>query len=147
MVNFRTGNLYSEENYDKYDFIGFTANSVVNSKGCLVMGAGNAKVVRDSFEGIDKRLGTSIENLSEYFIKKDRETKIFALQTKIDWKDKSPMQLVNKSVKCLKSLALQKPDKNFAIPYPAINRGGLSKDAIEPLLKELPNNVTVYEVS
>lgn len=147
MVNIVTGiNLYSDSEMSKYDYIGFTGNSTINSKGALVMGAGNAKVVRDKFKGIDQRLGEKISNLSRYLIVLDNDTNIFALQTKINWKDKSPIDLVSESINVLCESATQMPNQKFACPFPAVNHGGLSKNIVMPLIEKLPDNVFIYSL-
>lgn len=141
-----TGDLYTDENLEKYDFVGFTANSTLTKEGRLVMGAGSAKCVRDKFPDIDLRLGELVKGYPKYLIKKDTETKIFALQTKIDWRVNSPLDLVIKSIRALKLHAIKQPDKTFALPFPAISHGGLSEDIILPYLSKLPDNVYVYKL-
>lgn len=148
-MHYMKGDLYSDSEFCKYDYVGFTANSVLTKDGRLVMGAGNAKVVRDKFKGIDKRLGEVIngcKNPETYLIVKDTDTNIFALQTKVDWKDKSPLGLVKASIRYLKVLTERKPNRLFAVPYPAISHGGLTKDVLVRYIEELPDNVYIYEL-
>jgi len=151
-MHYMKGDLYSDSEFCKYDYIGFTANSTLTKDDRLVMGAGNAKVVRDKFKGIDKRLGSIIkeskhpEDPEVFLIVKDKETNIFALQTKVNWKDKSPVGLVEYSLRYLKRLAESKPNRLFAVPYPAVNHGGLTKDILKEYIEELPDNVYIYEL-
>lgn len=137
-------NLYTDSEMAKYDFVGFTANSTITQDGKLVMGAGTAKIVRDTFKGIDDRFGSNIDNLSDFYIKLDYQTRVFALQTKRHWKDESPIDLVKESISKLKDIAAFKA--TFAIPYPAIGYGGLSESDIQPLIEQLPDNVFVYKI-
>lgn len=142
-----TGDLYTDESLEKYDFVGFTANSTLTKEGRLVMGAGSAKHVRDKFPDIDLRLGELVKDSPKYLIKKDTETNIFALQTKINWRVKSPLDLVIKSIRALKLHAIKQPDKTFAIPMPAFGFGGLDgNEIILNCLEELPDNVYVYKL-
>lgn len=148
-MHYMKGDLYSDSELRKYDYIGFTANSVLTKDGRLVMGAGSAKAVRDKFKGIDKRLGDVISGCKHpetYLIVKDTDTNIFALQTKIHWKDKSPVGLVKYSLRYLKRLAESRPNRTFAVPYPAISNGGLTKDVLVKYIEELPDNVYIYEL-
>lgn len=141
------GNLYTEDCYNDYDFIGFTANSVINNNGELVMGAGNAKVAKETYKGLSKRLGSCIKHLSKFYLMFDTDTKIFALQTKVNWKDKSPVNLVKKSIFILwYEATIKNPDKKFAVPFPAISHGGLTEEMLLPTVKMLPNNVHIWKV-
>lgn len=140
------GDLYSDENFNNYDFVGFTANSVVKVDGSLVMGAGSAKAVRDKWKGIDKVFGSLVlEKGDRYFIVVDKVSKIFALQTKMHYKDKSPIGLVKKSLAVLKRSAEMYPDKLFAVPFPGISNGGLDREILINVVSTLPDNVHVWE--
>lgn len=128
----------------------FTANSTLNQNGGLVMGAGNAKAVRDTYVGIDKSFGNKVEHLSEFNVlfvpcpTNNTVQWIGAFQSKIDWKDKSPLQLVQNSVNKLKHIAEERPQHTFHLPCPAVNHGGRSKKEILDMLQILPDNVVVY---
>ena len=141
---------YNRLNYKKglvgNDIYCFTANSVINLKGKLVMGAGCAKSVRDLYQGIDKLFGDDIEHLSQFgtCIVKWKSQWILAFQTKYDWKDESPIELIEYSVKRLKYLANNNPTWVFHLPCPAIGCGGQSVDKVLALLEVLPDNVVVY---
>ena len=65
----------------------FTANSTIRANGNLVMGAGCAKTVRDTYSGIDKQFGEKIVNLQEFNVTfvKWKEQWIGAFQTKLHW--------------------------------------------------------------
>lgn len=138
------GDLYTVENLAKYDWVGFTANSVVKRDGSLVMGAGNAKQVRDMFDGLDKRLGHKVKRIRKYFIISDSETKVFALQTKLHYKDNSPIDLVEESCQALRVHAENNPDQLFAVPCPGVNHGGLSVEDVMVFLEKMPDNVYIW---
>ena len=144
--NIYNENLYTRKNYIKYDHIGFTANSTLTRDFRLVMGAGNAKFVRDKVKGIDKRIGSLVYHLDRdiYGILHDTETKMFAFQTKIDWKNKSPISVTLFSLLMLKREAKEKPNLLFALPIPGIGHGGFTREEIEPYLYDMPDNVHFY---
>jgi len=144
--NIIIGDLYETEEIKKYDYIGFTANSFINSMGSLVMGAGNAKVIRDKFTKSSQYFGKNIEHLSEYGIKVDEDSKLIAVQTKKHFKDDSELPLVIRTLKSLAFFAEQIPNKKIGIPFPAINHGGLKVSTILPYLSILPSNVYVYSL-
>lgn len=69
---------------------------------------------------------------------------IGAFQTKYNWQDPSPLELVKYSVFKLTEIARVRPKYIFHLPFPAISNGGQSVDDVLPLLKCLPDNVIVY---
>lgn len=124
----------------------FTANSVVNGSGKLIMGRGCAKAVRDTYQGIDKLFGDVIDNMTLFgvrFVKHDAQW-IGAFQTKYNWQDRSPPELVEYSVFKLAKVAGVRPEYTFHLPFPAISNGGRSVGDVLPMLQVLPDNVIVY---
>lgn len=124
----------------------FTANSTIRGNGCLVMGRGCARSVRDIYPNIDKKLGQKIRHLSKFGVKfvKIGTQHIGAFQTKYHWQDGSPIELVEYSVRYLKFIADNRPDHIFHLPCPAVSNGGKSVEEILPLLECLPDNVYIY---
>lgn len=126
----------------------FTANSILNSRGDLVMGAGCAKTVRDTYKCVDslfgEKIGTSGQEFNISFVKWNNSQWIGAFQTKIDWRKPSPLYLVKDSISKLKSVSEVRPSWTFHLPCPAIGLGGGEVDEILPLLEVLPDNVVVY---
>lgn len=146
-----TGNLYNDIIMKKYDYVGFTSNSTLNKAGELIMGKGNALCIKKKFKRIPLDLGNKIKNLDnkdEYnLLLADPIINypiIFALQTKLNWKESSPVQLVIRSVDALSKHANENPDKRYAIPVPGINNGGLDTETIFQIIDSLPNNVDIY---
>ena len=124
----------------------FTANSTIRANGNLVMGAGCAKTVRDTYTGIDKQFGSKIFNLQEFNVTfvKWKEQWVGAFQTKLHWQKESPLYLVEDGVEKLTRIANERPQWVFHLPCPAVNHGGQSVDDVLPLLEQLPDNVIVY---
>jgi hypothetical protein len=124
----------------------FTANSTLNKQGKLVIGAGSARSVRDLYQGIDAQFGDVIEDKSWFGVKfvKWNSQWIGAFQTKVDWRDPSPLDLVQFSTYKLKRVADSRPQWTFHLPCPAINHGGAKVDDILPMLEILPDNVIIY---
>ena len=144
-MNYKKGNLYTSENIEAYDFIGFTSNSVINKCGALVMGAGNAKACRDYYKGLDLALGAKIKHLSEYNIVTSAKYNVFGLQTKQDWREKSKKELVIRSIKMLDKFAKAYPNKKFACPFPGISHGGLKREDLVQYIEKLPDNIDIWE--
>lgn len=124
----------------------FTSNSTIKTNGELVMGAGNAKAVKDCIPVIPKLMGKEIEHLSEYGLKTltDNDVIVGAFQTKKNWKDNSTIELVELSVLCLRVKAEANPEFTFHLPMPAVGFGGLTVAQVKPLTNTLPSNVHVY---
>lgn len=124
----------------------FTANSVVTSNGKLVMGAGVAKAVRDTYKGIDTLFGSKIVHMDVFCLQFVEWNGVWigAFQTKIDWREASPLNVVQSSINMLTSVANKRPNHTFHLPCPAVNHGGRRIEDILPMLESLPDNVIVY---
>lgn len=137
--------LYNKGIVGKEIFM-FTANSIVKNNGALIMGAGCARTVRDTFKGIDKLFGDKIKSGEDFnvtFVNYNSQW-IGAFQTKLDWRNSSPIDLVRRSILKLYNIAAKRPDWTFHLPCPAVNHGGKSVEEILPMLEPLPDNVIIY---
>ena len=142
----KRGNIFDD--YDVLDFVGITTNSILNKKGELVMGAGIAKTAKEFCPELPSLFGSQIKEkgVEGGFYGLLLVGKYLAFQTKRDWRDKSDIQDVIRSINMLKRGAEKYPNSNFGIPFPAINNGGLKVDDILPHINYLPDNVTVYHL-
>lgn len=132
------------------DYIGVTTNSIVKRNGELVMGAGVALEAKTINPELPKLFGDWIlrKNIvgGFYGIIPPLDGKHFAIQTKRHYKDKSNIMDVRISIETLKDVAEKRPNKTFAIAFPAINNGGLKEEDVIPHLNILPENVYVYKL-
>lgn len=145
------GNIFNYAH--KFHHICITTNSVINKKGELVMGAGIAKAAKLKDPTLPLAFANAIKNkvndqrnnviLPDYYL--IGTGKFLAFQTKRDWKDNSPLELVATSISYLERLALKYPNREFGLPFPGCNNGGLKKEQVLPYLQSLPNNVTVFQ--
>lgn len=139
------------EVYQETDKFLFTSNGIIKGDNSLVMGAGIAKEVRDRFKGIDKAIGTYINSLGIETEKgyglllSPNGGKVGAFQTKIHYKDESPLWLIRKSTDMLGEYAENNPHIIISMPYPGIGHGNRSMEEIEPIISVLPDNVHVYQ--
>lgn len=140
-------NIFEDE--DTLDFVCITTNSILNKNGELVIGAGVAKAAKELHSDLPKLFGEGIKAKAAVggfyglILVKD---KFIAFQTKIHWKDKSPIDVVKRSINMLERTALKYKDKTFGLPFPAITNGGLTVNTVLPMLQNLPDNVTVYHL-
>ncbi|AUR84805.1 hypothetical protein NVP1063O_138 [Vibrio phage 1.063.O._10N.261.45.C7] len=123
----------------------FTSNSTIRNNGSLVMGAGCALAVKETYQGIDKLFGDKIE-INQYGVEfvQWKEQFIGAFQTKYHWQKSSPLSLVDYSCKKLAHIANKRKQHTFHLPFPAISHGRKGVHEVIPLLEVLPDNVIVY---
>lgn len=134
------GNLYSKATLGYYDYVGFTANNVLNSKGELVMGKGNALTVKNLYPELPKAIAPKIKD--KYFLA--FHNNIFAFQSKYHFKDDGDLKLISKSYDALKLHTKANSDKTFALPIPGIGNGNLDIDDVLEIFKDLPNNIHLW---
>ena len=137
----RIGDVYSSSDMD---YKCFTANSTLNSKNGLVMGAGNAKIVKHRYPGIDDRFGQVIEDNSIYGSILDTKENIIAFQTKRHFSRDSEIDLIKNSIEKLNEIARTNPDKKIGLPFPGVNNGNLKQNIVLPYLLSLEKNITVW---
>jgi len=136
----KQGNMWSI--WHETDHFIFTGNAYIKSDHALVMGKGIAKEVRDKFPGIDLKIGSRIKHMSEYNV--ILGSKVGILQVKYHFKDIAHLDLIQRSIIKLASMASEKPQERFDMNYPGIGNGQLNKQLVEPLLEPLPDNVFVW---
>lgn len=102
-----------------------TTNGIIRNDGKAVMGAGVARLFRDTFNGIDDILAAHIirNGCVVGIIYKD--PCIIAFPTKYDWKDKSSMSLIVSSAHQLVKLVDILQFSKVTIPRPGCSNGGL----------------------
>jgi len=134
------------------DVFVITTNSYIRKDGCLVMGAGIARQVRDMLPDVPKQLGKLIQNanaankvygilLTEVTVGK---SVIGAFQVKRFFKDNADLEIIKESAQQLSTHANKYPDLRFDLNYPGIGMGRLYEKDVEPLIACLPNNVYVW---
>ena len=125
----------------KSDITVVTTNSTLDSHGRLVMGAGTALQARQRYPGIATIAGTEIETrklaLGRYgFLLIPLSQKIGLLQTKVDWRRPTPIDLLQQSLFTFRYyLNYIDPASTVAMPIPGVGRGGLNRDVVMPILE------------
>lgn len=134
------------KDFDKLDYVCITTNALLNRQGQLIMGKGNALQAARRDRNLATVLGNQLKEKRAVgqFYGLLAYGKYIAFQTKYDWRDNSPIELITRSVEKLTKLANKYPDRTFGLPYPGVNNGNLSKNDVYPLIRKLPPNVTVY---
>ena len=122
----------------------FTGNPIVRKDGCLVMGRGAARQVRDLYPGIDKAFGERMASSHRLTFVNWNGQKFGWFQVKHHWADKAQLDLIQESAVLLDDIARQHSGYTFHLNAPGIGNGQLQWDDVRPLLVSLPDNVVIY---
>jgi len=150
-------NILSNSVLKTADAVCFTSNGVIKKNGCLVMGAGVAKLFRDTIVGIDKRAGDAVNfsgNICQYISSwsaaigtsgASRLVYVLAFPTKHHWRDKSSLDLIEGSARRLMEIVKLNRFENVYLPRPGCCNGGLNwTKEVKPLLENiLDDRVTI----
>jgi hypothetical protein len=134
--------------YGKTPLWCFTGNSYIRKDGCLVMGRGLAKEVRDRVQGSDEIFGGLISishgHLGEYglLVHVFPSQLLGLFQVKKHFRDKADLDLIAHSVESL--LLLLHTVERIDLNYPGIGFGGLEEEDVRPIIERLPDNVHVW---
>lgn len=138
-----TGNMFDHP----ASLILVTTNSFVRSNGELVMGRGAAAELRRHMPNAESVFGSLVRKTpglgvwKQYGVMTCGPYGIF--QVKYHWGKPAVPDLIKVSVFCLQSIA--RNYHSISLNYPGIGNGGLTKEAVWPLIQGLPDNVTVWE--
>lgn len=149
MPVFEKGDMWTKFDDANTLFV-FTANSTIKGNGDLVMGRGIARDVRDRLPGIAGKLGMLVQAQTfpdDYglIILDFHKHKIGAFQVKTNFREAASPRLIKEAVVKLARWALSHRDVAIHINYPGIGHGRLPVAVVEPLLKDLPDNVHVWQ--
>jgi hypothetical protein len=115
-------------NYEKAwslpDVYLFTGNAIRTKAGKLVMGAGAAKVVRDTYPGIDLRIPVNAP-VTYAEVTPGSGQWIGRFQVKQHWKDAAELGLIQCSAQILSGHAQRRPNVQFHLNAPGVGNGRL----------------------
>jgi hypothetical protein len=153
-MTIRQGNMFDFSS-GVPDVLLFTANSTVTRDGRLVMGRGTALQVRDRYPGIDKAFGTLITGLCHpsrpiynlLVVPNPEPPRIIgAFQVKYHYSEPAVPDLIRASVADLtRKAATVWFSRQIWLPFPGIGAGRLPREVVYPLIKDLPDNITIWE--
>lgn len=148
----KTGDMWSA--FDEAELFLFTANSTLNGKGELVMGAGMAKQAKERFPFVPKVFGNGVDAMcgsgGDFYLlhsigwQMGSDHKIGAFQVKNHWRLPADIGLIERSTTVLWWFAMKHPIAKIHLNYPGVGNGGLTIEQVEPIINNLPNNVTVW---
>lgn len=136
-----TANLFSTKIINFSDAICITTNGNIKKDGRCVMGAGIALKAKETFKDIDLKLAKLIKengHIVQIIISDPKP--IISFPTKINYWEKSSVDLIIKSLDQLIDLTNKNNWKKVIIPKPGCTNGGLSwLGLIKPLLEQKLN--------
>lgn len=126
-------------------FVVIPVNTVVNTAGKLVMGAGLAKIARDRFPGLDLSLGRAYQQGVPRVLPTTH--RIVAFPTKYHWKDPSPLGLVIKSMHELCQHWGRGTFEREHVYVPAVGcgLGGLAVSEVRPILEDIVETANLFD--
>ncbi len=134
-----------------------TTNAVINSKGELVMGRGAALEMKQKYPGIEKALAKRIMDKGCHYRPwfddnkpygvisagmSEGDTMLGAFQVKWSWDQDADLRLIDFSCKVLCQIAPKY--SRIVLNYPGVGNGRLTVQQVEPILRQLPDNVYIY---
>lgn len=136
----KTGNIW-QRYCQPNEFLCITTNNCLTHTGELTMGAGIAKEAKERCPWLPRFWGSDIKR---YHLGKDYRflmapNNLVALQTKRNWKDPSPLELIKSSLEALATFAAQQfPHWIINCPRPGCGYGGLSwEQQVKPLCESV----------
>lgn len=151
-----TGNVNSS-----IDALCITTNSVVNTQGLAVMGAGTAGEIARRFPKIKTVLGQTLKErgnvpsiigyvdcVGQYFIPSQysqiigKPFAIWSFPTKTDFKNRSDLDLIAQSAKIIQEEAVARNYKRVLLPFPGIGiaTGQLDKSTVREVINKILND-------
>lgn len=125
----------------KDDIIAVTTNSYINKQCKLVMGRGSALEATKKYPLLQANAAQKITHLGKYgFIIVDG---IGLFQVKYHFGANADLELIKYSCEILNNY-VKENNKTVSLNYPGIGYGGLSKEVVDPIIRELDNRVTIY---
>lgn len=132
----------------------FTGNPVIRNDGGLVMGRGAARMIRDHYSGIDRKLGQRVRARKKdqhlVFIQVDEhpiypESQYLGwFQVKDHWAEPAKIELIRAAANELATIANAHTDHLFHMNFPGVGNGKLTEDEVRGAIEFLPNNVLIY---
>jgi hypothetical protein len=138
--------------YQEADLFLISTNSTVTRKGALIMGRGIAKEARDRFPGLDKALGYQIYrrcgSLGVYGLlisPRWPAARLGAFQVKTEAMQAASLTLIQHSTTALCAWCQEHPQAGVHLNFPGIGAGRLRRELVLPLLRQLPETVSIWE--
>jgi hypothetical protein len=137
------------------DLVVVTTNGVLNKARHLVMGKGAALEAAKRYPNLAVTAGAEIlkgqypsvpqfgELIYIYGFIGFPEMGVGLFQTKFHWRGTSDLELIEAACGLLKKFIKSHDIASARLNFPGINNGGLTREAVLPVISSLPDSVTV----
>jgi len=147
-MNFRTGDMF--DHLKDYDFVLVTTNSFVRKDGNLVMGRGAAYTASQLDPRTPRVYGQAITSMGKhmgvYGLLHNYNSDFGLFQVKRHWSDDASTRLITYSAQCLAFHAEESQAARWALNYPGIGNGRLTRDLIDPILSRFLGDLSNVDV-
>jgi hypothetical protein len=133
------------------DVFMITTNPIIRKDGAVVMGRGIAAQAKERYPTLPydfadqlKNLHPEVDQRNVGFIGKYEETSIYWFMVKNHWKEEASLNIIRESVFQLQ-YGFDWRDIRVDLNFPGIGNGRLNRQSVLPLLKELPDNIHIWE--
>lgn len=125
-----------------------TTNMCVKNDGKLVMGRGNAKSLSNAHSHAAAYFGSQVKEGHTVYLGTIGPDlgMIGGFTVKDHWKEPASLDLLISSTNKLIEYAMNYPQWTFHLPMPAVGLGGMPRHEVIDVIRNLPDNVLVYEV-
>ena len=155
MIVYRVGDM--RDYLVESDIFIFSANATIKNNGELVMGAGLAKQVKDTYTELPLLFGKYIQSVTRSggfygtvipITEQLDHPLIIPFQVKYNWWEKANLELIKKSARTLDFMLLRIFNDKCIINmnFPGIGNGGLHKPEVIGRLDSLKNSTLNYNI-
>ena len=128
------------------DYRVITTNGFIKTDGSAVMGRGAALQAKNAYPGVESALGDSLRIHGNHVAMLPHH--LISFPVKRNWWEKAELELIERSLAELKSLAERLDPQTVAMPMPGTGNGQLTFEEVMPLVTEieLGNNVCLVHL-
>jgi hypothetical protein len=144
-----TGDIWSQEGSPSTTIL-VTTNSTINSKGGVVMGRGAAREAAERYPLMPFDLADRIKISGPTYgliilPPFANGVTLGAFQVKHDWKTKADLDLISLATEHLRIVAHVYYYQRYILNFPGIGNGKLTEQEVLPIIRQLPDNITIYK--
>lgn len=123
----------------KFDAIVVTTNGIVDSRGCLVMGAGIAAAFKFHYPWLPKVLGVKVLERGNhcYFVECPEQPHIISYPSKDHWRQRASIPLIERSARELVGIANALELKSILMTRPGCGKGWLRWGQVRPVIEPI----------
>lgn len=133
------GDIFQLFETGQYDGICITTNGMIKNDGTAVMGRGIAKIAKEKYNGIERRLAQKLKESGNklYQLGKTEHGAVISYPTKHNWQDKSDIRLIIQSARQLIELCDRKEYSKILTTRFGCGNGWLQWHEVKPFIEHI----------